>query len=140
MPKVSCEDSERPVPACVRRCVRLLKWNHGADSCLRYTGAMDCCHSGPCPTSSTGWWLSDRLQVFENLPLDDPVPCSYPPPSSQLKAARSAVNPVHCPHPGPLSHPSVIPAVDGRSRWDSKARSGVWPHSHYFGLAPCHYF
>lgn len=91
----------------------MLQWNRGADSCLCYTGVMDCCHSGPCPTSSPGLWLSDRLQVLENLPLDDPTPCSYPPPSSLLGAARSAVTPVYCPHPGPLTRPSVSPAGDG---------------------------
>lgn len=52
----------------------VLQRDYGADSCLCYIGAVDCCHSGPCPTSLTALWLSDRLLVLENLPLDDPTP------------------------------------------------------------------
>ncbi|CAB1446355.1 unnamed protein product [Pleuronectes platessa] len=64
------------------------------------------------PHRQAGGSLTDS-DWEKNLPLDDPVPptprCSYPPPSSQLKAARSAVTPAYCPHPGPLTHPSDRP-------------------------------
>lgn len=133
----TARDQSQPVSTGIWR---LLQWNHGADSSPCYIGATDCCHSGPCPTSLTGLWLTGRLQVLENLPLDDPTPCSYPLPSSPLRAARSAVTPVYRPHPGPLIHPSVSPAGDGRGRWDSYARSEVWSYSDCSGLAPCHYF
>lgn len=79
--------------------------------------------------------------MLENLPLDDPALCSYPPPSFPLRAARSAVTPVYRPYPCPLTHPSGSPVGDGQGRVQgSQARSEVWPHSHYPGLAPCHYF
>ena len=135
-----CEDSKRPILACIHWYLCLLQRVHRPDSCPCYTGAMDCCHSGPCPGSLTGLLLSDGLQVLENLPLDDPTPCSYPLPSSPLRAARSAVTTVYRPHPGPLTHPSVSLAGDGQDRWDSQARSEGWPYSYYSGLAPCHYF
>lgn len=74
-----------------------------------------CCHSGPHPTSLTGWWLSDRLQVLGNLPLDDPTPCSYPLPSSPARAARSAVAPANRPQflAHWLTHPLVPRVTDG---------------------------
>lgn len=79
--------------------VCLLQWNHGTDSCLCYTGAIDCCHSGPSPTSTTGLWLSETLQVLK-IPKSTsgwPHPCTH--------------TLLHHPHwelPGQLSSPFTV--------------------------------
>jgi len=111
----------------------LLQWDHEADSCPSYTEVVDCCNSGPCPTSLAGLWLSDRLQETENLPLDDLTQWPNLPPLSTLSASRSAVTPVYHPH---LTHPLAQFVMDWVG-WDSQARSDEWPYAHYSGLAPC---
>lgn len=119
----------------------VLQWDHGVDSCLCYVhwshGLLSFRAMSHLMDSTVALWQTPSVRKSTS---GWPHPCSYPPPSSLLRAARSAVAPVYRPHSGPLTHPSVSPAGDGRGRFNSQARSGEWPHSHYSGLAPCHYF
>lgn len=119
------------------------RWDRRADSCPRH-GPFSFRTTSPASSLGPCGSLTDS-QVLENLPLDDPAPslvsssiipveyCRWVLPG-QLSPLFTVLILAHR-----LTHP-LVPVGDGRGRWDSQARSEVWPYSHYSGLAPCHYF